>query len=71
MHSIESEGVHGVTTYRVSMKDRTFVNEVHFKGWSIRLADWLHMANPDDPSRPIVGQVFKCFVSDEASEFPL
>lgn len=65
MHSAETEGVPGVTTYRVSVKDRTVVNEVHFKGWSVRLADWLHMANPDDPSRPIVGQVFKCFVSDE------
>lgn len=54
-----------MTTFRVSTKDRTFVDEVHFKGWSFRLADWVHMSNPDDPSRPIIGQVFKCFVSDE------
>lgn len=55
----------GVTTFRVPTRDRTFVEEVTFKGWRIRLADWLHLANPDDPSRPIVAQVFKVWVSDE------
>ncbi|KZT64027.1 hypothetical protein DAEQUDRAFT_733167 [Daedalea quercina L-15889] len=65
--SADTEGIIGVTTYRVSTKDREFVNEVHFKGWTVRLADWLHMSNPDDPSRPIVGQVFRCYVWDAAS----
>lgn len=65
-HGGESDvGVAGVTTFRVSNRDRTFVDEVEYKGWSIRLADWVHMANSDDPSRPIVAQVFKCWVSDE------
>jgi len=65
LHSAtEGEGVSGVTSYRVSTKDRSFVEEVHYKGWTIRLADWLHLSNPDDPSRPIVAQVFKCWVSD-------
>lgn len=58
-------GVAGVTTFRVSSKDRTFVDELQYKGWRVRLADWVHMANPDDPSRPIVGQVFRCYISDE------
>ncbi|KAH9947379.1 hypothetical protein B0H21DRAFT_739315 [Amylocystis lapponica] len=68
LHSTDTEGVPGVTMFRVSTKDRSFVEEVHFKGWSVRLADWLHLSNPDDPSRPIVGQVFKCFVSDELAK---
>ncbi|KIJ60553.1 hypothetical protein HYDPIDRAFT_117086 [Hydnomerulius pinastri MD-312] len=68
LHSTDSEGVPGVTTFRVSTKDRTFVDEVHYKGWSIRLADWLHLSNPDDPSRPIIGQVFKCWISDESAK---
>ncbi|KIK92078.1 hypothetical protein PAXRUDRAFT_830304 [Paxillus rubicundulus Ve08.2h10] len=68
LHSTDSEGVPGVTTFRVSTKDRKFVEEVHFKGWSIRLADWLHISNPDDPSRPIIGQVFKCWISDEPAK---
>lgn len=66
MHSTaDADGVPGITTFRVSTKDRTFVDEVHYKGWTIRLADWLHLSNPDDPSRPIVGHVFKCWISDE------
>ncbi|OBZ78727.1 Chromatin structure-remodeling complex subunit rsc1 [Grifola frondosa] len=68
MHAADSEGVPGVTTFRVSTKDRTIVDEVQFKGWSVKLADWLHLSNPDDPSRPIVAQVFKCFISDEPSK---
>jgi chromatin structure-remodeling complex subunit RSC1/2 len=58
--------VFGVTTFRVPTRDRTFVDEVEYKGWKIRLADWLHLANPDDPSRPIIAQVFKVFISDDA-----
>ncbi|KAH0838855.1 hypothetical protein J3R83DRAFT_7269 [Lanmaoa asiatica] len=65
----DADGVPGITTFRVSTKDRTFVDEVHYKGWTIRLADWLHLSNPDDPSRPIVGHVFKCWISDEAWTF--
>ncbi len=48
------------------MKDKKIIDEVHYKGWTVRLADWLHLSNPDDASRPIIGQVFKCFVSEEA-----
>ena len=54
-----------MTTFCVSNKDWTFVDMVSYKGWSIWLADWLHLSNLDDPSRPIVAQVFKCWVSDE------
>ncbi|KII86314.1 hypothetical protein PLICRDRAFT_56043 [Plicaturopsis crispa FD-325 SS-3] len=64
LHTNDTEGVPGVTTFRVSNKDRTFVDEVVYKGWSIRLADWIHLSNPDDPSRPIIAQVFKVWTSD-------
>jgi hypothetical protein len=30
------------------------VDELHYKGWSVKIADWLHLSNPDDPSRPVV-----------------
>ncbi|TFK38725.1 RSC complex protein [Crucibulum laeve] len=68
VHGSDAEGVSGVTTHRVLTKDRTFVDEVHYKGWSVKLADWLHLSNPDDPGRPIIGQVFRCWVSDEFSK---
>lgn len=62
----EGDSGTAVTTFRVSMKDKKIIDEVHYKGWTVRLADWLHLSNPDDASRPIIGQVFKCFVSEEA-----
>jgi chromatin structure-remodeling complex subunit RSC1/2 len=62
----EKETAPGVTTFRVSSKDRTFVDELQYKGWRVRLGDFVHVSNPDDTSRPIMGQVFRCFVSDEA-----
>ncbi|KAH9964614.1 hypothetical protein BC827DRAFT_1188416 [Russula dissimulans] len=68
LHSSDSERLPAVTTFRVSSKDRTFVDEVTYHGWSIKLADWLHLSNPDDPSKPIIAQVFKCYVSDEPSK---
>ncbi|KAI0078514.1 hypothetical protein K474DRAFT_1660319 [Panus rudis PR-1116 ss-1] len=68
LHSLDAEGVSGVTMLRVPTRDRVFVDELHYKGWSVRLADWLHLSNPDDPSRPIVAQIFKCWVSEEPSK---
>ncbi|KAF8907675.1 hypothetical protein CPB84DRAFT_1674763 [Gymnopilus junonius] len=68
VHRSDSEGVPNVTTYRVLTRDRTFVEDLNYKGWKIKVADWVHLANPDDPSRPIIGHVFKCWVSDEVEK---
>ncbi|KAF9042166.1 hypothetical protein BJ165DRAFT_1415950 [Panaeolus papilionaceus] len=65
VHGSDGEGVPNVTTHRVLTRDRSFVDELNYKGWSIKLADWVHLSNPDDPSRPIIGQVFRCWVSEE------
>ncbi|PPQ69200.1 hypothetical protein CVT26_003640 [Gymnopilus dilepis] len=65
VHRSDNDGVPNVTTYRVLTRDRTFVDELHYKGWKLKIGDWVHLANPDDPSRPIIGQVFKCWTSDE------
>ena len=40
------------------------MEEVNYKGWKLKLGDWVHLSNPDDPSKPIVGQVFKCWTSE-------
>ncbi|KAJ3490189.1 hypothetical protein NLJ89_g11456 [Agrocybe chaxingu] len=64
VHAQESD-LPSVTVNRTLTKDRVFVDEVHFKGWRLGVADWVHLSNPDDPSRPIIGQVFKCWLSDE------
>lgn len=53
------------TTHHVPpTRGRTFVEEVNYKGWKVKLGDWVHLSNPDDPSKPIVGQVFKCWTSE-------
>ncbi|KAJ8088817.1 hypothetical protein PM082_014063 [Marasmius tenuissimus] len=64
----DGEGAAGVTSHRVLTRDKTFVDEVHYKGWSVKLADWLHLSNPDDPSRPIIAQVFRCWTSEEENK---
>jgi hypothetical protein len=38
----------------MSENNRYFVDELHYKGWSVKIADWLDLSNPDDPSRPVV-----------------
>ncbi|KAJ2912411.1 hypothetical protein MD484_g8004, partial [Candolleomyces efflorescens] len=68
VHGADSEGVPNVTMHRVLSKDRQFVDELHYKGWTVKLADWVHLSNPDDPSRPIIGQIFRCWVSEEPAK---
>lgn len=63
--SQETDGMPSITTFRIPTKDRKFVDQVEYKGWTIKMADWLHLANCDDPSRPIVAHVFRCWVSEE------
>lgn len=65
LNAAEGEFSRAVTTFRVSTKERKFVEEVEYRGWKIRVADWLHLCNPDDPSKPIIGQVFKCYELEE------
>lgn len=67
LHSTDAEGVPGVTTFRVSSKERRFVDEVHYKGMIYKLADWVHLANCDDPGRPIIAQIFRCWISEESA----
>jgi chromatin structure-remodeling complex subunit RSC1/2 len=53
---------YGVTTFRVGTKDRIFTSEARHKGQAYRVGDFVHLINPDDATRPIVGQIFKTFV---------
>ncbi|KAI0344044.1 hypothetical protein BDW22DRAFT_1412656 [Trametopsis cervina] len=66
--SSDTEGMPNITSYRIPIKDRKFVDSVEYKGWTVKMADWLHLANCDDPARPIVGQVFRCWLSEEPTK---
>lgn len=46
----------------VHVQDREFVDQVVYKGSTYRPGDFVHLANPDDATRPIVGMVHKVFV---------
>ncbi|KAG8903528.1 hypothetical protein FRB99_003159 [Tulasnella sp. 403] len=66
LHSATSTSEDAVTTYRIQNKDRTFIDEITFKGMSFRSGDYVHLMNPNDPARPIVAQIFKLYVPDNA-----
>lgn len=52
----------GVTTFRVGTKDRIFTTEARHKGMAYKVGDFVHLVNPDDAAKPIIGQIFKTFV---------
>ncbi|KAK4688769.1 chromatin structure-remodeling complex subunit RSC1/2, partial [Tremellales sp. Uapishka_1] len=58
----EDEVGFGVTTYRVGTRDRIFTDEARHKGMAYKIGDYVHLINPDDATRPIIGQIFKTFV---------
>lgn len=41
---------------------RDFVDQVVYKGCTYRAGDFVHLANPDDATRPIVGMVHRVFI---------
>jgi chromatin structure-remodeling complex subunit RSC1/2 len=64
LNSAASTSEDAVTTYRIQHKDRTFMDEAVFKGMSYRSGDYIHIMNPNDASKPIIGQVFKAYTPD-------
>ncbi|CAK9780095.1 hypothetical protein CC85DRAFT_257159 [Cutaneotrichosporon oleaginosum] len=52
----------GITTYRIPSKDRIFTEEARHKGVSYRAGEYVHLINPDDASKPIIGHIFKTFL---------
>ncbi|KZS91702.1 hypothetical protein SISNIDRAFT_413701 [Sistotremastrum niveocremeum HHB9708] len=67
IHAADANSEAGVTTFRIPSKDRIFTEEAQYKGMSYKLGDWVHLINPDDPTKPIVAQIFKTWISDEPS----
>lgn len=64
----EEQVGYGITTFRVGTKDRVFTEEARHKGMAYRLGDYVHVMNPDDPTRPIIGQIFKTFVPTKGKQ---
>ena len=51
-----------VTTFRIPSKDRDFTEKAVYKGCTYQIGDYVHLINPDDASRPIVGHIFRTFI---------
>jgi hypothetical protein len=51
-----------VTTFRIPSKDRDFTDNAVYKGCTYQIGDYVHLINPDDASRPIVGHIFRTFI---------
>ncbi|ODO05892.1 hypothetical protein I350_04953 [Cryptococcus amylolentus CBS 6273] len=64
----EDQVGYAITTFRVGTKDRVFTDEARHKGVPYRVGDYVHLINPDDPTRPIVGQIFKTFVPTKGQQ---
>ncbi|SCV72636.1 BQ2448_4173 [Microbotryum intermedium] len=46
---------------RISMKDKIFLDHINFKGQVLRVGDWCHLLNPENPAKPIIAQIFKVY----------
>lgn len=50
------------TSPTIETRDREFVDSASYKGSTYRVGDHVHLINPDDASKPIVGLIYKVFV---------
>ena len=51
-------------TFRIPIQDHNFTNEIVYKGMTHKMGDWVHLADPDEPSKPIIAQVFKTWTHE-------
>lgn len=55
---------------RPSVRGKTYYTHSLLKGQQIAIGDWVHLANPSEPSKPIVAQIFKIFTKEEDPNGP-
>ncbi|KAK4703189.1 chromatin structure-remodeling complex subunit RSC1/2, partial [Phenoliferia sp. Uapishka_3] len=51
----------GLVTTRVTLKDKIVLDGINYKGDILRVGDWVHLINPDNPAKPIIAQIFKVY----------
>ncbi|KAL8276216.1 hypothetical protein RQP46_011377 [Phenoliferia psychrophenolica] len=60
----EGGGGKGNKSGGFSLEGKVLLNGVHFKGQMIRVGDWVHILNPDNPAKSIIAQIFKVYRKD-------
>ncbi|GAA5841640.1 hypothetical protein JCM11251_004238 [Rhodosporidiobolus azoricus] len=48
-------------TARPTTKDKIFLDGINFKGDVLRVGDWVHLFNPDNPAKPVIAQIWKVY----------
>ncbi|GAA5913718.1 hypothetical protein JCM6882_002325 [Rhodosporidiobolus microsporus] len=48
-------------TTRPTTKDKIFLDGINFKGDVLRVGDWVHLLNPDNPAKPVIAQIWKVY----------
>jgi len=51
----------GATSPQIASEGREFLREFEYRGMMLKPGDWVHLINPADASKPIVGLVWKIF----------
>jgi chromatin structure-remodeling complex subunit RSC1/2 len=51
-----------ILTREPGYTERKYTSSARWKGLEYKVGDWVHLANPDDPKRPIVGQIWKTYI---------
>lgn len=46
---------------KLRAKDKIILDGIRYKSDVFKTGDWVHLSNPDNPARPIVGQVFHTY----------
>lgn len=42
--------------------ERKYTSAARWKGLEYKVGDWVHLVNPDDATRPVVGQIWKTYI---------
>lgn len=64
---VENPG--GTLSYDVLPKGREHAENLVFKGIEYKVGDFVHLTNPDDMARPMVGQIWACWSSHGTQSF--
>lgn len=57
------------TSTVIQTQERDFVEQAHYKGCTYRIGDYVHLVNPDDATKPIIGQVYRIFTPHGYARF--
>ncbi|GAA5854738.1 hypothetical protein JCM8547_004051 [Rhodosporidiobolus lusitaniae] len=55
-------------TARPTTKDKVFLDAINFKGDVLRVGDWVHLWNADNPAKPVIAQIWKTYKRSDSPQ---